>query len=64
MKEKHIILRSPRPNTSDPFLGPLATGMAEAAAAGPVIEIDEIERRDIPAMTNNADVLAIVRSFR
>lgn len=57
MKEKHIILRNPRPSTGDPFLGPLAG--AETVAASPSIEVEEMERTDIPAMSNNADVLAV-----
>jgi subtilisin family serine protease len=57
MKEKHIILRSPRQRTDDPFLGPLAT--AGAAPAAPSIEVDEIDRHRISELTRHADVLAV-----
>lgn len=58
MKENYIVLRSPRPATNDPFLGPLA-GATNAPPPAPVVEVSEMERRDIPALTRSADVVAV-----
>jgi subtilisin family serine protease len=59
MKEKHIILRTPRRATRDPFLGPIPSfGVAEPAA-GMTLEIDELERREIPVLTRDQDVVAV-----
>jgi subtilisin family serine protease len=58
MKEKHIILRSVHSVTRDPFLGPFATPGA-AAPAALAVEVDDITRRQISALTRHADVLAV-----
>src|SRR5215207_7203644 len=54
-KEQYMILRVPRPTVDDPFLGPLAGGTSVDAA--PKVEVDEMERRDIPSLTRNPEVL-------
>jgi subtilisin family serine protease len=59
MKEKYILLRNLRHNTGDPFLGPLAG--AETIATTPSVEVEEMERHDIPALTRRADVDAAAR---
>jgi subtilisin family serine protease len=59
MKEKHIILRSPQHNVGDPFLGPHLAAIAAMVPANPSIEIAEIEKHNIPALTSSADVLAV-----
>jgi subtilisin family serine protease len=59
MKEKHIVLRNPRPNTGDPFLGPLAGVAAVVPAPAPTVEVNEVERRDLPALARAADVIAV-----
>jgi subtilisin family serine protease len=59
--ERHIILRAVRPSTRDPFLGPFALPADVAPVAPPQvkIEVDEIDKRQIPALTRQADVVAI-----
>jgi subtilisin family serine protease len=60
MKETHFILRIPRVTTRDVFLGGAASFPgAEAAAHGPSLEVDEIDRRDITAITQDAGVVAV-----
>src|SRR5262245_19916375 len=64
MKEKHIILRSAHAATRDIFLGGRSLpSAAEAVAAGLSVEVEEIERRHIAALTRNADVLAVAPSI-
>lgn len=69
MKEKHIILRSTpaatrRRTTRGARPGPRAGGRAiEPDAAGMSIEVENIDRRDIPELTNNNDVLAVAPSI-
>lgn len=69
MKEKHIILRSApaatrRRTTRGARPGPRAGGRAiEPDAAGLSIEVENIDRRDIPELTNNNDVLAVAPSI-
>lgn len=60
MKQTHIILRVPRVSTRDVFLGGGAVlpGM-EAAAQAPSLEVDQIDRRDITALTRDTSVVAI-----
>jgi subtilisin family serine protease len=60
MKQTHIILRVPRVTTRDVFLGGGAVlpGM-EAAAQEPSLQVDQIDRRDITALTQDASVVAI-----
>ena len=57
MKEEYMILRVPRPTVNDPFLGPLAGGAGVEAA--PKVEVDEMERREIRALTRDPEVLAV-----
>ena len=60
MKETHIILRIPRVTTRDVFTGGAAAFPgAEAAAYGPSLEVDEIDRRDITALTRDASVVVV-----
>lgn len=63
MKETHVILRSPRPATRDLFLGAAAPAAAEAVAAGLKVEVEDIERRDLPELTNQPDVVAVAPSI-
>ena len=55
MKEKLIVLRSSG-STRDPFRGP---SFESAAQPEMKVEIDEVERRDIPRITRHADVMAV-----
>lgn len=64
-KRKYVVLRNQRPNTGDPFLGPVATA-AGATAAGatvappaPSLEVKNVNTNEIAAMTKSADVLAV-----
>ena len=60
MKETHFILRVPRVTTRDVFVGGAAIFPGvEAAAGGPSLEVDEIDRREIPAVTQDASVVAV-----
>ncbi|MGB7839536.1 MAG: S8 family serine peptidase [Terrimicrobiaceae bacterium] len=60
MKEKHIILRSPRAATRDVFRGGATVfGSLETPPAEVTIEIEEISNREIKALANEADVVCI-----
>ena len=60
MKEKHIILRSPRAATRDVFRGGATVfGSLETPPAEITIEIEEISNREIKALANEADVVCI-----
>ena len=61
MKETHFILRIPRVTTRDVFVGGAASfpGVEAAAAHGPSVEVDEIDRRDITALTRDPTVVAV-----
>ena len=60
MKEKHIILRTPRSATRDMFSGATpAFRESAAAAAGMTLQVDEMDRRDISKLTRDADVVAV-----
>lgn len=63
MKETHIILRRAGAATGDLFLGPLSLPSAPEMAAGLSVEVEDIDRSDIPALTRNADVLAVAPSI-
>ncbi len=66
MKETHIILRKPALSARDVFLGAGATpaaAAAEAPAAGLRVEVEEIDRREIPALTSQADIIAVAPSM-
>jgi subtilisin family serine protease len=58
MKEKHVVLRTLGGATRDSFRGPSATTL-ETVAAGLSVEVEEIDRNKIPALTRNLDVLAV-----
>ena len=60
MKQKHIILRTTQTATRDPFLGALSLPRsAEAVAAGLSIEVENIDRRQVAALTRRSDILAM-----
>ncbi|GAB3342390.1 hypothetical protein GCM10027299_57160 [Larkinella ripae] len=60
MKQKHIILRTTQITTRDPFLGALSQSRTiESVAAGLSIEIDEIDKRHISALTRDSGILAV-----
>ncbi|MGA7883953.1 MAG: S8 family serine peptidase [Terrimicrobiaceae bacterium] len=60
MKQKHIILRSPRAATRDVFRGGATVfGSLETPPAEVTIEIEEISNREIKALANEADVVCI-----
>jgi subtilisin family serine protease len=60
MRERHVILRSSHAATRDVFLGPLAgPNEVQPVITGLSVEIEEIERHDIPALTREANVFAI-----
>ncbi|MCF6155926.1 MAG: peptidase S8 [Candidatus Brocadia sp.] len=64
MKEKHIVLRTTREATRDVFLGPFSQPRGvESIPAGLSVEVEEIDRGKILALTRNADVLAVAPSF-
>lgn len=59
MAEKHIILRSTRGATRDPFLGPAALAAAPEPDAGIELDVEELERNEIPELTRGSDVMAV-----
>src|SRR5215210_2794787 len=59
MKEKHIILRSIGASTRDIFLGPEAGPSGAPDSVALTVEVEEIDRTNIAAMTRNADVVAV-----
>lgn len=59
MAEMHMILRSTRGATRDPFLGPVPLGVGGEAEVGLAVEVDELERNEIPRITAGSDVLAV-----
>src|SRR4051812_13852600 len=60
MKERHIILRVKRASTRDFFLGPSAsTAGLEPAAENLAIEVDDMEKSHVSALTRTADVVAV-----
>jgi hypothetical protein len=63
MKERPIILRGARAATRDLFLGPRALpGIADAAAGGLEVEVQDIDRRSISPVTRNLDVVVVAPS--
>jgi subtilisin family serine protease len=58
MKEKHIILRAPAQSTRDIFLGPSFGAAAAAPGADIRVDIDEIDRSKVAAVTKHSDVVA------
>ncbi|MFP3941882.1 MAG: S8 family peptidase [Thermoanaerobaculia bacterium] len=59
MAEKHIILRSTRGATRDPFLGPGAVAAAPEPDAGIELDVEELERNEVPRLTRGSDVMAV-----
>lgn len=60
MRETHVILRTTPAATRDPFLGPRAAPtVEEEVATGVSVEVDDIDTHTIPALTSNAEVVAI-----
>jgi subtilisin family serine protease len=59
MREKHIILRTIPAATHDLFRGHSATTLEASVAAGVLVEVDEIDRPRISALTRNVEILAI-----
>jgi subtilisin family serine protease len=59
MKEKLVILRSSGAATPGVLSEPSEASSVAEVAAGMTVEVDEIDRRDIPTMSRNADVLAV-----
>jgi subtilisin family serine protease len=60
MKEKHIVLRSPRATTRDVFRG--GASVFEAVEMPPVqlsIQVEALNKSEIKALANEADVVAI-----
>jgi hypothetical protein len=63
MKKRSIILHSARAATRDLFLGPRALpGIADAAAGGLEVKVQDIDRRSISPATRNLDVVAVAPS--
>jgi subtilisin family serine protease len=59
MKERHIILRAPSQSTRDVFLGPSFGMAAGAVAAADIkVDVDEIDRSKLAAVTKHSDVIA------
>lgn len=67
MKARHIVLRNPGGSTGDPYLGPMASGAAASivspALQGITVNIEDVEARNVPGITRNADVLAVAPSI-
>lgn len=64
MKETFVILRKSRVDTGDPFLGGRAfPESVEQPAAGMQVEVDEVDRQDIPALARDSDVVALAPSI-
>jgi subtilisin family serine protease len=60
MRQKYIVLRSTHPHTRDASRGPgIAASSHEAAEAELSIEVEEIERREVPALAREKNVTAI-----
>jgi subtilisin family serine protease len=60
MREKHIVLRSLGSGTRDVFRGGVQVEGSEGRAAGELkVDIEEIERRDIPKLVRDRDVVAV-----
>jgi subtilisin family serine protease len=59
MKEKLVILRSSGAVTPEVLSDLDAAASAAEVAAGLTVAVEELDRRDIPTMTRNTDVLAV-----
>jgi subtilisin family serine protease len=60
MKDKMIVLRGTLNSTDNSFLGPLSMpATAGPAVAGLSVEVEDVERSAIPALTRRTDVLAV-----
>ncbi len=58
MRERHVILRSPRASTRDVFAGAAATVTA-TPATGMEVDVEELDHRDLPEVTAAPDVVAV-----
>jgi subtilisin family serine protease len=64
MKEKFVIVRSPRPATRDIFRGGAASvEPLEAPSAEMAIDVEEVSKNDIRGLANQADVVAMAPSL-
>lgn len=63
MKETHIILRTPHSATRDVFLGPLSGVNAFARDTTVSVEVEDIDRKDIPNLTEDSSVRAVAPSI-
>jgi subtilisin family serine protease len=57
--EKHIILRNDAAVTRDPFLGSFSMTPSIAPGTSLSVDVETIDRRDIPALTRDASVVAV-----
>lgn len=63
MRETHIILRSPRVPTRGPFLGAKASPAGGDPTAAVMVEVEDIDRRNIAALERHEDVVAVAPSM-
>jgi len=68
MKQKLVVLTSKRASSRDIFLGPFESGgPTDRLATGPAVQVEvevhDIERRNIPAITRRSDVVAVAPSI-
>jgi subtilisin family serine protease len=64
MKQKYIILRSPGAVAFDPFLGPTSHPTAAPPQGGSMsVEVEHINRQQIPALTEKKEVVAVAPSM-
>ncbi|HEX8463401.1 MAG TPA: S8 family serine peptidase [Abditibacterium sp.] len=59
MKQNHIILRSLRSSSRDPFAGPSLAPSAASVAANLRVEVENIDLQEVSRLTRSADVLAV-----
>lgn len=60
MRERHIILRTDVGATRDMFRGPVVGRSSVDPVPGRVaVDLDDIERSHVPALTRNADIVAV-----
>ncbi|WP_420149397.1 S8 family peptidase [Spirosoma sp.] len=59
MNEEHIILRTLSAVTRDIFRGGATPNALPAEAAGVTVEVERIDRRDLPELTRSSDVVAV-----
>lgn len=59
MKERHLILRTTIGATRDAFRGSAGARGVDSMAGTMIVEVEEIDRKSVPSVTRNADVLAV-----